>query len=133
MNIYTIKPTQNSSESYYKYMINLITSKGGSAEKFIKKEKFLARGSNGESNNGWTDELIEVSHVFISKLPNDEKIKVYAELENILERGVNDIDEIFSIRTCDDDIVIINYYTRLLHILNIREYAIDLDNFYYKK
>ena len=133
INIYTIRPTKNSTETYYRYMISLIAKNLGSADKFIEKEYALATETNASIHNAWTDEMKEVSHVFISKLPNEEKTKVYKELEKILEREPNDIDELLSIRECDEDIVIINFYTRFLHALNLKEMSIDIRKFYHKK
>ena len=130
MNLYTIKPTKNSTETYYRFMIAKLKNY---AQKYVDKEYFLATENNENTNYAWLEEVKEVSHVFISKLPNDEKTKVYSELEKILEREPNNIEELLSIRECDDDIVIINYYTRFLYTQNLKEMNIDITRFIYNK
>ena len=108
----------------------MIAKLGNYAEKFMTKEYIVANG--GVENNAWVDEVKDLAHVYISKIPAEQmesKLKIYKELEEILDDGAGNISEIVN-RNIKDDVDIINFYIRLLHVYNTREYSIELERLY---
>ena len=127
MKLETIRPTRVSSETYYKFMIAKLKHY---AEKFMAKEYIVANG--GVENNAWINEIKDLSHVYISKIPEhmqESKLKIYKELEEILDSNPENITEIVN-REIKDDVDIIGYYIRLAHAYNTRDYSIDLERLY---